>query len=198
MKNTGRCRELLIPSATVYLERSDATERKTKYDLIAVEKETDQGTLFINMDSQIPNGVVYEWLSAGNLFSEKAKIRREVFFGDSRFDLFVQEGEKKSFIEVKGVTLERDGIAMFPDAPTKRGCKHIHELIRAAKEGFDAYLIFVIQMKGVSAFVPNGETDPDFAAALLEAKQSGVKILAYDCLVEPQSIILDGAVPILI
>lgn len=180
-----------MPEAKVYLYISDNPNRKTKYDLIAVEKVTDRGILLVNMDSQVPNDVVAEWLHKNQLFSENAVIKREVKFGNSRFDFYVEEGERKAFIEVKGVTLENDGVVSFPDAPTERGVKHINELVSCVKEGFEAYIIFVVQMKGVYSFEPNTEHHKEFADALISAREKGVKVLVYDCLVTPDSIVID-------
>ena len=188
VKNTGRCRELLVPGCTVYLEKSDNPSRKTPFDLIAVEKNTEKGTILINMDSQIPNACCAELLPRSGLFSPDAEIKREVKFGSSRFDICVTDGDRKSFVEVKGVTLERDGLALFPDAPTERGVKHVRELIEAKKQGFGAYIIFIIQMSEVHTFSPNREMQPEFAEALLEAEKEGVKILAFDCIVTPDRI----------
>ena len=171
VKNTGRCKELLIKGRTVYLSRAANPERKTKYDLIAVDKDG----LLINMDSQIPNGAAEEWLRNGNVFSEDAVIRREVTYGKSRFDLYVEDGDKRAFMEVKGVTLENDGVVMFPDAPTERGVKHIRELMTCINNGYEAYILFVIQMNGVKFFCPNYKTHPEFAAALKEAAEAGGK-----------------------
>lgn len=175
VKNTGRCKEILIPGARVYLQKSDNPERKTAYDLIAVEKKTENGSILINTDSQIPNFCAYEFLPLSGLFSENAIIRREVKYGNSRFDIFVSDGERKAFIEVKGVTLEKNGTALFPDAPTERGVKHIRELISAKKEGFEAYIMFVVQMKGINCFSPNRETHPEFADAIFEAEKKRSK-----------------------
>lgn len=188
VKNTGRCRELLVPGCTVYLEKSENLSRKTPFDLIAVEKNTEKGTILINMDSQIPNACCAELLPRSGLFSPDAEIKREVKFGSSRFDICVTENGRKSFVEVKGVTLERDGLALFPDAPTERGVKHVRELIEARNQGYGAYIIFIIQMTGVHTFTPNREMHPEFADALLEAQKAGVKILAFDCIVTPGSI----------
>lgn len=179
VKNTGRCRELLVSDALVFLEESDNPNRKTKYDLIAVEK----GNRLINMDSQIPNKVVEEWLKEGNLFGKEAKVRREVVYGNSRFDLYIESGERKIFMEVKGVTLEENNVVRFPDAPTQRGVKHIQELEKCIKDGYEACLIFVIQMEDVDYFTPNRDTHPEFAEALKTAEKAGVHILAYDCIV---------------
>ncbi len=192
VKNTGRCRELLVPNATVFLEKSDNPLRKTKYDLVAVYKNN----LLINMDSQIPNYVAEEWLKLGNIFSKNAKIRREVTHNKSRFDFYIEDGDRKVFLEVKGCTLEQDGIAMFPDAPTERGVKHIEELIGCLEEGFEAYILFVIQMKPVKVFKPNDNTHKAFGDALRKAYESGVRILAYDSIITPNSIKIDKEVPI--
>lgn len=180
-----------MPNAKVYLFVSDNPNRKTKYDLIAVEKVTDRGTILVNMDSQVPNDVVSEWLHKNELFSEKAKIKREVKFGNSRFDFYVEDRERKAFIEVKGVTLENDGVVSFPDAPTERGVKHINELISCLEKGFEAYIIFVVQMKGVLKFKPNAEHHKEFADTLDYAREKGVKVLVYDCIVTPDSIEID-------
>ena len=162
VKNTGRCKELLIKGATVYLEKSQNPTRKTAYDLIAAQKKTKKGTILINMDSQIPNACCAEFLPRSGLFSPDAVIKREVKFGNSRFDISITEGDQKSCVEVKGVTLEKDGLALFPDAPTERGVKHVKELISAKNQGFDAYIIFIIQMTGVHTFSPNREMHPEF------------------------------------
>lgn len=195
VKNTGRCKELLVPGCTVYLAVSDNPERKTKYDLIAAEKiRAGRAPLLINMDSQIPNDAAAEWLPVSGLFSERAVIRREFTHGDSRVDFYVEDGQRKAFIEVKGCTLEDGGVALFPDAPTERGVKHLKHLIRAAQEGYECYVLIVIQMKDVSVFRPNGKTDPAFAQALREAKEAGVKILAVDCLVRPDEMKIDSPI----
>lgn len=191
VKNTGRCKELLVEGSRIILQRSNDPGRKTKYDVIAVYK----GDLLINMDSQIPNAVVEESLPSLGIIEGLSIIRREVTHGDSRFDIYA-EGERRCFIEVKGVTLEDDGIAMFPDAPTERGLKHVEGLIRCVREGYDAYIIFVIQMKGVRYFTPNYDTHPEFGYALERAYDKGVNILAYDCIVTESSIVLDQPVAI--
>lgn len=198
VKNTGRCRELLVPDATVYLEVSDNPARKTKYDLVAVEKVKNDGTLLINMDSQIPNAAAGEWLKVCGMFSADAVIMREKTFGKSRFDFYVEDGDRKAFLEVKGVTLEYDGVAMFPDAPTERGVKHINELVSCAKNGYEAYILFVIQMKGVHSFRPHDEMHPEFGDALRNASANGVKILARDCVVTADSMTVDGEVRVLL
>ena len=196
VKNTGRCKELLVDNARVYLSVSDNPARKTKYDLVGVEKVTDRGTLLINMDSQIPNDAVAEWLPVSGLFSESAVIRREYTFGKSRFDFFVQDADKKAFIEVKGVTLENDGIVSFPDAPTERGVKHIEELISALEQGYESYIVFVVQMKGVVEFRPNRERHPQFADVLKKADEAGVKIVAVDCLVAADEMKIDSEIKV--
>ena len=196
VKNTGRCKELLVPGCRVYLSVSDNPARKTKYDLVAVEKKREDGsTVLINMDSQIVNDVAGEWLPISGLFSENAVIRREVTYGKSRFDFYIEDGDRKAFLEVKGCTLEKDGVAMFPDAPTERGVKHIEELISCMKDGFEAYILFVIAMKGVAIFRPNDATHKAFGDALRRAEDAGVKILAMDCVVDQDSIVIDAAVP---
>jgi sugar fermentation stimulation protein A len=192
VKNTGRCRELLVPGCRCYLSRAANPERKTRYDLIAVEK----GALLINMDSQVVNTLVEEYLKKGTLFSSEALIRREVTYKRSRFDFYIEDGERKIFLEVKGVTLENDGIASFPDAPTERGVKHLKELSAALKEGFECFVFFVIQMKGVSVFTPNDVTHPAFGETLRYAAGQGVKIIAMDCQVTPDSLWIDAPVEI--
>jgi len=197
VKNTGRCRELLIPGVTVYLSVAENPLRKTKYDLIAVEKPTQNNkTLLINMDSQIPNDIAEEWLKNGGVFTKNAVIRREVTYKKSRFDFYVEDGNRKIFLEVKGCTLENNGVARFPDAPTERGVKHINELVDCLKGGYEAYIIFVIQMKGVAEFKPNDETHKAFGDALRNAEISGVKILAYDCIVTHDTIVLDKEIKV--
>ncbi|MGP2528230.1 DNA/RNA nuclease SfsA [Acidaminococcus sp. LBK-2] len=191
VKNTGRCRELLVPGAIVYLTASDNPERKTKYDLVAVEK----GSRLINMDSQAPNKVVQEWLEQGGL-PGLTRIQPEYRYDQSRFDFYLEQGSQKAFLEVKGVTLEDRGVVRFPDAPTARGAKHLHELIRASQEGYGAYVFLVIQMENVDHFEPNWKTDPDFGQALLEAQEAGVQILAYDCQVAPASLSIGKKVPV--
>ncbi len=199
VKNTGRCKELLTPDCTVYLSVSDNPKRKTKYDLIAAEKKREnQSTLLINLDSQAPNDATEEWLKTGALFSRDATIRREVSHGLSRFDFFIEDGKDKIFLEVKGVTQEVNGSALFPDAPTERGVKHIEELIQCTREGFNAYILFVVQMKGVFHLSPNDETHKAFGDALRKAQKYGVKILAYDCIVTPDSIVIDKSIPVIL
>ncbi len=187
VKNTGRCRELLIKGCRVYLEESDNPARKTKYDLIAVEK----GSLLINMDSNAPNQAVKEWLQEPECpvcgGEEKVFIKPECKYGNSRFDFYIEAGDRKIFMEVKGVTLEEKGVVRFPDAPSERAVKHVEELISAMEEGYEAYVMFVIQMKGAVCFQPNTATHPEFAAILQKAARKGVNVLAYDCLVTKNS-----------
>ena len=190
VKNTGRCAELLKAGAVIYVQESLKPERKTKWDLIAVEK----GDRMVNMDSQIPNRVAQEWIEAGNLFGESPFVRAETTYGNSRFDLYVEADGRKCFVEVKGVTLEEDGVARFPDAPSERAVKHVEELCKAVKDGYEAYVLFVIQMKGIREFSPNENTHPEFAAALRRADQEGVRILAYDCAVTEDSMTIDAPV----
>ncbi len=192
VKNTGRCRELLVPDAAVYLERSGNPARSTTYDLVAVEKD---GRM-INMDSQAPNRVALEWLKTGQLFPALVSVRPETVYGNSRFDFYIETASEKIFMEVKGVTLEENGEARFPDAPSERAVKHVEELIRAKRAGYGAYVLFVIQMKGVSHLIPNAVTHPEFAQALKRAAEAGVQILAYDCHVTADSLTLADAVPV--
>ena len=193
VKNTGRCRELLTDHAKVYLEKSGKENRSTEYDLVAVEKE---GRL-VNMDSGAPNKVAGEWLRAGGLYRDVSLVRPEKTFGSSRFDFYVEsESGRKAFIEVKGVTLEREGVAAFPDAPSERAVKHVEELIEARRQGYEAYLLFVIQMKGVYHVEPNWDTQPAFGEALKRARREGVRFLAYDCLVRKDSLEMDEPLPV--
>ena len=178
VKNTGRCRELLTPGAAVWCQQWDNPNRKTKFDLIAVQK----GERLINMDSQAPNAAAKEWLLSGGL-GEISELKGEYTHGDSRFDFsFIKDG-KRCFLEVKGVTLEHDGVCAFPDAPTERGAKHLRGLTKLAQEGYGAYVLFVIQMADVKYLHPNDATDPAFGAALREAAAAGVTVLAVDCAV---------------
>lgn len=184
VKNTGRCRELLVPGAAVYLEKSAAPGRKTDYDLVAVQKDGK----IVNMDSLAPNRTVHEWIASGKYFKDVTLIKPESFYKDSRFDFYVEAGTRKIYIEVKGVTLEKNRTALFPDAPSERALKHVEELIEAVGKGFEGYVIFVIQMKGPERFMPNREAQPEFADALQRAKEAGVHILAYDCSVSADEI----------
>ncbi len=192
VKNTGRCRELLVEDAVVYLEKGVSPGRSTGYDLVAVKK----GDRMINMDSNAPNKAVGEWLLKKELFPSLTNIRAEKTYKTSRFDFYVETEEDKIFLEVKGVTLEREGGAYFPDAPSGRAVKHVEELAEAVKEGYKAYVLFVIQMKGVDFFAPNAETHPEFAEALENARKAGVEILAYDCTVTEESMEIGNPVPV--
>lgn len=194
VKNTGRCRELLVPGATVYLVRSDDPNRKTAFDLVAVEK----GNLLVNMDSQAPNRVFGEWAASGAFVPGLTLLRPETVWGDSRFDFYWEAGERKGFVEVKGCTLEDDGAARFPDAPTLRGVKHLEELIRAKEAGYEAAVCFVLQMAPMKRFSPNDETHPAFGEALRRAAQAGVEILAYECAVTPDSLRMTRPVPVIL
>lgn len=194
VKNTGRCRELLTPDATVFLEKSNNPLRKTQYDLVAVYK----GNILVNMDSQSPNKAVGEWLRSGGLLENPTLVKPETKYGDSRLDFYIENEKEKMYAEVKGVTLEIDGTAKFPDAPTERGRKHLGELIKAKEEGYRAAAIFVIQMKGCKRFTPNEERDPAFAEELKRAYKSGVEMIAVDCIVTPDSITIDERIDILI
>lgn len=183
VKNTGRCRELLTPGATVYLEKGTNPDRKTAYDLISVRK----GERLINMDSQAPNKAVHSLLLKKKLFEDLVLVRPETTYGSSRFDFYIETKTDKHFMEVKGVTLEENGVMRFPDAPSERAVKHVDELIKAVSDGYKAYILFVIQMKGAKYFTPNRKMHPEFAAALERAEQAGVNILAYDCHVTKDS-----------
>ena len=185
VKNTGRCKELLLPGAEVYLECSNKPERKTKYDLIAVRKST--GVLF-NIDSQAPNQVVREWLAK----QAYTKVIPEYRYGDSRMDFYMEKGDDRYLMEVKGCTLEVDGIGYFPDAPTQRGVKHLRELIRARQEGYHTSIAFVIQMAGVTEVRPNAAMHPEFALAFEEAKAKGVEVLHLQCRVEPDELVIES------
>jgi sugar fermentation stimulation protein A len=177
VKNTGRLRELLVPGAAVYLQRHHKTERKTKWSLISVEK----GKRIINIDSQAPNKAVYEWLSNGGAPFDVTAIKPEFVYGGSRVDFLVSSGDERTLIEVKGVTLEKDNVAMFPDAPTERGVRHLRELCASLDDGFRAAVIFIIQMEGVKYFTPNARMHREFAEALSQVSKKGVQVLAFDC-----------------
>ena len=211
VKNTGRCRELLVPGCTVYLEKGTNPNRKTAYDLIAVEK----GSSLINMDAQAPNKVFAEWAAAGGFLSNVTAIRPEYTYGGSRLDfcietkerlhlhqmkplLCIETKERLHLVEVKGVTLEENGNALFPDAPTERGVKHIRELQRAAETGLDAVLFFVVQIRDIHSVAPNDATHPAFGEALREAAAHGVRVLAYDCDVTPDSLKIRREVPVIL
>lgn len=191
VKNTGRCRELLQPGVQVWCQKSSNPKRKTAFDLICVQK----GARLINMDSQAPNAAAKEWLLSGAL-GPVTGVRSEFTHGDSRFDLTFFKDGMPQLMEVKGVTLEHDGICAFPDAPTARGAKHLRGLIQAAQEGYGAWVLFVIQMSQVEYLHPNDTTDPAFAAALREAAQKGVKVLAVECAVTPDSMTVTKAVKV--
>lgn len=192
VKNTGRCRELLVPGATVYLEGSSDPKRKTAWDLIAVEK----GTRLINMDSQAPNRVFGEWVKEGKFLPDVTLLRPETRWGDSRFDFYLETAGKRHFVEVKGVTLEEEGIVRFPDAPTERGVKHLEELIRAREDGYESWVCFVVQMSGMKWFAPNDRTHPKFGETLRRAARTGVQVLALECDVERDRLTIRGAIPI--
>ena len=192
VKNTGRCRELLIPGAEVYLEYWGIPSRKTKYDLIAVKK----GNKLVNIDSQAPNKVAAEYLQ--NLFPDCTLLKPEVTHSRSRFDFYLETPAEKWFIEVKGVTLEANGLARFPDAPTQRGVKHVEELTACLSYGYRAMVLFVIKMKGATHFQPNDRTHPQFGESLRKAKNAGVVIHAVDCIVTPNSLTADSPVQIIL
>lgn len=196
VKNTGRCRELLIPGRTVYLQDwgSEHSSRKTRYDLIAVEK----GDLLVNMDAQAPNRVFAEWAQKGKFIPGLTLLRPETKWGNSRFDFYWEAGQQKGFVEVKGVTLEENGYARFPDAPTQRGVKHLEELIAAHKAGYETAVCFVLQMSGMKSFAPNDETHPAFGATLRRAVGAGVKVIAWDCNVMPDSLCPGKPVPVIL
>ena len=188
VKNTGRCKELLVEGARVYLSESSNPFRRTRYDLVAVQKERgDLPPLLINMDSAAPNEAVAEWLPRAGIFPEGTVFRREVTLGSSRFDFSAEYNGALSFLEVKGVTLEKNSCASFPDAPTERGVKHLKELTALKKQGYGAYVLFVIQMADVKYLHPNDQTDPAFGTALREAQKAGVQVLAMDCAVTEDS-----------
>ena len=192
VKNTGRCKELLLPGATVYVQHFPEGKRKTKYDLIAVEKQN----LLINMDSQAPNKVVQEWIVGQEPFGKITYLKPECKHGDSRFDFYLETEAKKMFIEVKGVTLEEKGVVMFPDAPTERGVKHVQELCHCLEQGYEAAIVFVVQMSGMRYFTPNRRTHAAFAEALERAEACGVRMLALSCEVTPESLAINGEIPI--
>ena len=190
VKNTGRCRELLADRVTIYVQHHDAPKRKTKYSLIAVEK----GDLLINMDSQAPNKVVGEWLRESEPFGKVKLLKPECTYGSSRFDFYLETETEKIFIEVKGVTLEEDGVVRFPDAPTERGVKHLQELCACVEAGYKAVVIFVVQMEGIKYFEPNEKTHTQFGETLRQAQMRGVQVLAYECKVTPSSLVIDKAI----
>jgi len=190
VKNTGRCKELLIPGAEVILQKSDNPTRKTQYDLIAVWKNQR----LINLDSSAPNKVFLEYLKSGQYIGGITHIKQEAAYGDSRFDFYVEAGTRKIFIETKGVTLEHGGIVQFPDAPTERGVRHVNELRQCVTEGYEAHVVFIIQMQDVQYFTPATDIHPAFGAALIEAEEAGVKIAAFDCHVSEDRLSIDKPV----
>lgn len=192
VKNTGRLIKLLKSGSKAYFQKSDKPERKTKYDLIAVEHSGD----IINVDSQITNYVAEEWLNKKYLFSDINYLKREVKYGESRFDIYLEHGESKTFIEIKGVTLQENGIAKFPDAPTQRGIKHLKELIKCIDDGYEAYIMFVIQMPNIKWFEPAISIQEEFGAVLNEAKQKGVHVIAYECIMTKDSIEINKEVEV--
>lgn len=195
VKNTGRCRELLVPGTTVFLQKAANPDRKTLYDLIAVQK----GDLLINMDSQAPNAVFQEWAEQGGFVPSLTLLRPETTFGASRFDFYWEsEAGQRGFVEVKGCTLEQEGHARFPDAPTERGVKHLEELIQARKAGYEAAVCFVLQMAPMKDFAPNDVTHPAFGDALRRAGKAGVEILAMECRVEPDRLEIWRPVPVVL
>ncbi len=194
VKNTGRCKELLINGAEVFLEPSDDPKRRTKYSLVAVNKK---GRL-INMDSQAPNKAVEEALREGRLFENITFLKRECTYRDSRFDFYIEQGHIKTFIEVKGVTLENNNVVSFPDAPSERAVKHVNELVKAVEEGYKACVLFVVQMRDVDYFTPNVENHREFALALKKAAENGVNILAYDCNVSENEMTLNDKVKVVL
>jgi len=192
VKNTGRCRELLIPGRTVWLEEGSNPNRKTRYDLIAVDK----AGLLVNMDAQAPNKVFAEWAQDGNFVPGLTLLRPETTWGKSRFDFYWEAGDRKGFVEVKGCTLEEDGFCRFPDAPTERGVKHLNELAACMAEGFEAAVCFVIQMEGMKSFSPNDATHPAFGDALRAAHAAGVQVLALGCTVTPNTLSITHTIPV--
>lgn len=192
VKNTGRCRELLTPGATVYLVDSHNDKRKYRYDLVAVEK----GDLLVNMDSQAPNQVFGEFLRAGGFLEGVTLVKPEYRYGSSRMDFYFERGEERHLAEIKGVTLEKNGICRFPDAPTERGARHLEELAKAVREGFQAWACFVVQMDGMRWLEPNEKTDPAFSKALREAAKAGVNVRAFCCQVYPDSMEIVSELPV--
>ena len=194
VKNTGRCKELLVTGARVFLEKSDNPLRKTQYDLVAVYK----GKKLVNIDSQAPNKVFYEWVIESGYFGNVSFIKPESKYKNSRFDFYIEADNRKIYVEVKGVTLENEGVASFPDAPTLRGVKHLHELAEAVCDGYEAYVFFIIQMKGCKCFVPNRITHLQFADALSLAKSNGMQVAALDCVVGRDCLTADEFVEVCI
>ena len=194
VKNTGRLGELLLPGATVYLQHSDNPLRKTQWDLISVES----GGQIVNIDSQAPNKIFGEWVRSGGFRTDVEAVRPEYTYGDSRFDFRLECKNCVQFVEIKGVTLLRDGCAWFPDAPTERGVKHLNGLVQAFRNGYEAAAVFLIQMKGAACLRPNDDTHPAFGAALREAAANGVQVYAFDCHVTEDSLRVDQPVPVVL
>lgn len=194
VKNTGRCKELLVPGRTVWLEEGSNPNRKTKYDLIAVDKDG----LLVNMDAQAPNKVFAEWANAGQFVPDLTLLRPETTWGKSRFDFYWEAGDRHGFVEVKGCTLEEDGFCRFPDAPTERGVKHLNELAACMEDGYEAAVCFVIQMEGMKQFSPNDATHPAFGDALRAAHAAGVQVLAVGCHVEPDRLTITHDIPVIL
>lgn len=192
VKNTGRCTELLVPGATIFVQEVKNDRRRTKFDLVSVFK----GERLINIDSQIPNNIFREWIESNNYFPGLSLVKPEYKYRNSRLDYYLEAGDRKIMVEIKGVTLEKDGATFFPDAPTERGIKHINDLCHAITEGYEAYLIFIIQMKNVLYFAPNRETHPAFADAVLRSVDMGVQLLALDCDVTADSITVGNYVKV--
>lgn len=194
VKNTGRCRELLIPGATVYIQAADNPQRKTAYDLIAVRK----GSRLINMDASAPNQLFGEWARAGKFLPNPTLVKAEAKRGASRLDFYVESAQRRAWVEVKGVTLEENGHARFPDAPTERGIKHLRELESCVQDGYEAYAVFIIQMEGMTDFSPNWATHAAFGEALVHAAANGVQVLALDCTVTPDCLSIRRPVPVVL
>lgn len=192
VKNTGRCRELLRPGAIVWCQWHDDPKRKTRWSLFTVKKESRM----VNLDSQVPNRLACEYVSAGGLGFAPELVKAEQTFGNSRFDLYYEAGERRGFVEVKGVTLEENAVARFPDAPTQRGVKHLRELQAAAAQGYEAWVLFVLAMSGMKRFEPNWPRDPDFSAALCQAADHGVRLRAVECQVTEDTIAITKEVPV--
>ena len=196
VKNTGRCRELLVPGCRVWLVEGDSPSRKTRYDLVAVEKEREAGVLLVNMDSQAPNKIFGEWAAEGNFRPGLTLLKPETKWGNSRFDYYWEQGARRGFVEIKGVTLEDDGVVRFPDAPTQRGVKHLEELIAAKEAGFEAAVCFIVQMEGMKWVEPNDATHPEFGAALRRAAAAGVEVFALECAVTPDNLRVCRPLPV--
>jgi len=198
VKNTGRCRELLIPGARVWLVESDDPKRKTRFDLVAVEKRRGESALLVNMDSQAPNHIFREWAEAGKFRPGLKLLRGETTFGNSRFDFYWEDSEKRGFLEIKGVTLENDGVVRFPDAPTERGVKHLEELMAAKTAGYEAAVCFIVQMEGMKHLEPNDATHPEFGAALRRCAGAGVEIFALECETAPGYVKAVRSIPVVL